>query len=156
MSREEAGRSFVKTACEKSDKDHAQACSVFATLCLGGIGGPQQVDTAISLLTDLCQAPYNDARACVKLGSAYIRGESAYPGVAQDFQKAFHTMKRACDELGHPNGCQALAVMYHKGDGVKQDSDKAEQYKNLTSELLEKTGEKLGTLSIPAGGRKPN
>jgi TPR repeat protein len=142
-------RDLLKKACELKDGLHGQACSAYASLCLSGTGGSRDIATAFKTLNKLCDPPYNDARACVRLGSVYLRGESTYPGVQKDTTKAFRFMKRACDELGHPNGCQVLAVMYSKGsDGVERNEALAEKYRELTKELVKKTGEKLGNVTV--------
>ena len=141
-------RSLLKRGCELRDGAHSQACGAFATLCLSGTGGPRDVKTAIDTLTKLCEAPHNDARACVRLGSAFLRGESVYPGVPKDLKVAHEKMKRACEDLGHPNGCQVLAVMYAKGDGVEKNEELANKYKQLTKDLIIRTGEKLGNVSV--------
>ena len=141
-------RKLLRRSCELKDGAHSQACSAFATVCLSGTGGPRDVKTGIEVLSKLCDPPHNDARACVKLGSAFLRGEATYPGVIKDIKAAHEKMKRACDELGHPNGCQVLAVMYSKGDGVEKDEKLAQKYRDMTKDLIVKTGEKLGSVSV--------
>jgi len=141
-------RSLLKRGCNLKDGLHGQACSGYATMCLSGTGGPRDIPTALSMLKKLCDAPHNDARACVRLGSVYLRGDSTYPGVKKDIGAAYQIMKRACEELGHPNGCQVLAVMYSKGDGVEKNEELAEKYREMTKDLLKRTGEKLGNVTI--------
>jgi TPR repeat protein len=147
-SSDQAARRFLKRGCDLKDGLHSQACSAYATLCLSGTGGERDVPSGVSALQKLCDAPFNDARACVRLGSVFLRGESAYPGVKQDKAEAFKFMKRGCEELGHPNGCQVLAVMYSKGDGVEKNQTLAEKYQEMTKDLLKRTGEKMGSVSV--------
>ena len=144
-------RNLIQKACETSDFEHAQSCSTYASLCLSGTGGPRDIPTAVRYFEKLCQAPYNDARACVRLGSAYLREEGTFGEIPRNPTRAFELMQRACDDLGHPIGCHSLAVMYASGDGIKKDSSKAVEYQEKTKEYLKRTGEKLGTIKM-----KPN
>jgi TPR repeat protein len=145
---DQVARTLLRRGCELKDGSHGQACAAYATVCLSGTGGPRDLTTGLQTLSKLCDPPHNDGRACVRLGSAFLRGGSAYPGVQRDPQAAFTKMKRACDDLGHPNGCQVLAVMYAKGDGVSKNDELAEKYRLLTKELILKTGEKLGSIAV--------
>ena len=138
--RDAAARTMLSLAC--SSGQHSQACSVLATLVLSGRGGEQDTARGMALLESLCEAPVNDARSCVRIGGALLRPSF---GLKRDPARAFRFVQRGCDELGHPNACQILSVMYAKGDGVTQDSAKALHYRTKTAELVNATGEKLGT-----------
>lgn len=143
---QEVARGLLEDACEVGK--HPVACLSYASMLLAGAGGKRDIPNAIQLLSNSCNAG-NDARACVKLGTVYLRGNPTYPGVEKDAKRAFEIMRRACDDLGHPNGCQVLAVMYKFGDGgVAVDLEKSKHYQQLTKELSQKTGEKLGSVHV--------
>jgi len=128
---------FIEKACKFGN---SQACSALASFKLSGTGCEQDTASGISLLENSCEN--NDAAACLKLGSLYLRPKAEY-GIERDPHKAFSFIKPCC-ELGHPNCCQILAVMYRKGDGVEQNNELFEKYKHLTKRILKETGERMG------------
>ena len=142
-SREDAARALCARACASGV--HNQACSKLAQMELAGRGGPQDVRGGVARLEGLCGAPNNDARSCVRLASAYLKPSFGLP---RDAAKALPLARRACDDLGHPNACQVLAVMYASGDGVARNDALAEAYRAKTAELLLATGEKLGSTAV--------
>lgn len=144
--RQVTARQLLKESCEVGK--HPVACLSYASMLLAGLGGERDLPTAMSLLESNCYRG-NDSRACVKLGTVFLRGDPTYPGVPKDAKRAFQHMKHACDELGHPNGCQVLAVMYKFGDaGLPVDLDKSRHYQKLTKDLAQQTGDKLGNVSV--------
>ena len=51
-------------------------------------------------------------------------------------KEAFEFSKKGC-ELGHMASCHNLSLMYDKGEGVKQDLEKAKEYKQLADKMME-------------------
>jgi TPR repeat protein len=135
--------SLIRNLCEKAChmNYHSLACAQLAHFTLLGKGGPQNIEEGLSLLDKLCQSPINDARACVRLASAYLK--PSY-NLTRNPEKAFSLMQHACDHLGHPNACQILAVMYSSGDGIVKNMEKSELYKNKTLQLFQVSGEQMG------------
>mmetsp|Transcript_4649 Transcript_4649/g.5867 ORF Transcript_4649/g.5867 Transcript_4649/m.5867 type:complete len:238 (-) Transcript_4649:689-1402(-) len=128
---------FHEKACKNGN---SQACTVFATLKLHGIGCKPDFKSSAALLENSCGE--NDAGACLKIGSIYLQPKKEY-GIERDPAKAFKFIKSGCD-LGHPNCCQILAVMYRKGDGVEKNEKLFEKYKALTMRIVKETGERMG------------
>lgn len=146
--RDELARAYAKQSCELNR--HGQACATYATMLSTGLGGEKDPNKALELLDALCNGD-NDARACVQAGAAYLKPAAGGGGVPpRDPRRAFTYMKRACDDLGHPNGCQVLAVMYGRGEegAVTPDPAKSEEYKEKTRTLLRTSGEKLGKMKV--------
>ncbi|GBG25897.1 Cytochrome c oxidase assembly factor 7-like [Hondaea fermentalgiana] len=136
---EQKAKSFELTdrACEYGN---SQACSAIASHYLYGFGCAKDVPKAQKLFENACEE--NDPIACFKLGRLFLDGERKHH-VPRDAPRAFTHMKKACD-LGHPNGCQVLAVMYRKGDGVKKDMKLFDHYRQLTLDIVKQTGERMG------------
>lgn len=136
---ERKAKSFELTekACMNGN---SQACASIANYYLHGFGCTKDVAKAQELFKSACDE--NDAGACFKLGRVYLDGEKKHQ-VPRDATTAFKYMKKACD-LGHPNGCQVLAVMYRKGDGVEQNMQLFEDYRKLTLDIIKQTGERMG------------
>lgn len=59
-----------------------------------------------------------------ELGVLY---DNAREGAAQDYQKAAELYSKAC-ELGNGGGCYNLGNLYGQGQGVKKDTNAAENY----------------------------
>lgn len=118
---------------------NGQACSAAAQLMLHGVGCPKDVDGAVKRYDIACER--DDAQACFKLGSLLIMGEKY--GVKRDPKRAAKLVEKGCD-LGHPNACQVMSVMYLKGDGVEKNMKKHEHYKALTIRIVEQTGQRMG------------
>jgi TPR repeat protein len=126
-----------KRAC---DLGNGQSCSASAQLALSGVGGPKDVQGAMERYELGCER--DDANACFNLGALLLTGEKKH-GVKPDLERAAKLEEKGCN-LGHPNACQFMAVMYLKGDGVEKDMKKHEYYKKLTISIVQQTGEKLG------------
>merc|ERR1711871_1342804 len=120
---------------------NSQACGFFASMKLSGFGAPKDTEGAMSLFKRSCEE--NDAVACFKLGKVFLQDDKYELPGGRDASSAAKEMKKACD-LGLPNGCQVLAVMNRKGDGVEKDAESFEKYKALTKKIIKQTGERLG------------
>ena len=127
---------FFDQACKHGN---SQACGQFAAMKIKGAGCEKDVSGALGLLEKACKE--NDAHSCVTLAATLLKEK--VDGVERDPKRAFKAVQHGCD-LGHPNACQILAVMYKKGDGVDADPDLHEKYKKRTQEIIKQTGEKMG------------
>jgi len=117
-------------------------------MCMAGRGGAKDCPAAMRVLVPQCEA-MNDARACVRVGAELLKPDGCL-GPQRNPAEARRILARACDELGHPNACQMMAVMYKKGDGVDVDAERSEAYRKKTIELLQTTGEAMGTVKMNA------
>jgi len=127
------GVEFLDRACAYGN---SESCGVLGSFKLLGEQCDQDVPEAQRLFKLACEE--NDSKSCFKLGRTFLDGETKH-GVPRDAVAAFPYMKKAC-ELGDANGCQILAVMYAKGDGVEKNTKFSKEYKDLTLEILEQTG----------------
>lgn len=131
----EAFKAFDR-ACQFGN---SQACGHFASLKLRGLGCKKDVGGALGFLEGACKE--NDVQSCLKLATVLLQPE-VY-SIKRDPVRAHPAAQRGCD-LGHPNCCQILAVMYKNGDGVEKDTEKFEAYKERTLDIIKQTGERLG------------
>ena len=132
-------RELFATACALG---HTRGCDIHGATCMDKSKGspPQDFIGAEKSFTMACKKEY--APSCYRLGMMHLKGQLSKNGDA-DAKAAHSFMKRACD-LGSPNGCHTVAVMYKKGDGVVRDDRKFQYYADLTKELVKATGEKMG------------
>uniref|UniRef100_A0A7S2RMJ2 Uncharacterized protein n=1 Tax=Mucochytrium quahogii TaxID=96639 RepID=A0A7S2RMJ2_9STRA len=128
---------YANMACTGKN---AQACAHVGQLKLFGHGCEKNVDEAIENFDFACDS--NDSVACYRLGRLYLDGHKKH-GVPRDPKKCLDHMTKSC-HLGNPNGCQVVAVMYKKGDGIPQDDKKFEFYKTRTKDIVKQTGEPMG------------
>jgi TPR repeat protein len=82
------------------------------------------------------------APSCMQIGWMHLKGQLSEDG-KPDARSARPFMERSCN-LGTPAGCHTLAVMYKRGDGVRQDEEKFAHYAQLTKDLVKATGSRLG------------
>lgn len=134
--------------------NNIQACTSYATLLLGDISSSLKNKTsndenkyddkalesmrkeAISILDNMC-INERESGSCARLGTIYVNGKAF--GIEKDSTKAMKYAERAC-EMGHPHGCHTLSVMYKLGDGVQQNLQKFEMYKEKTMKILKEAG----------------
>lgn len=139
-------RSLFKQSCSLG---HTRGCDIHGATCLDtktaeAAGTTQDFLGAQKSFASACSREY--APSCYRLGLMHLKGQLSSDGKS-DAASSHAFMKRACD-LGAPNGCHTLAVMYKKGDGVKQDDRKFKYYADLTRELVKATGAKMGASSV--------
>ena len=129
-----------------------ESCSLYASMCLTGKGGPKDCTESLAILQTLCDEK-SDARACVRLGAEYLKPDGCLSEPShRNLDQARKIFTRACDDLGHPNACQILAVMYKTGDGgVPVDLALSDKYKQKTKDLYKVTGEELGRTKVKPG-----
>lgn len=135
-SQKETIYSYFDKACTFGN---SQACGQLALRMLKGVGCKKDVEGALGLLEKACEE--NDAGSCVTLAGALLRPKD--PTLKRDPKRAFKSVEHGCN-LGHPNACQILAVMYKKGEGVEADPEMHEKYKQRTKDIIKQTGEKMG------------
>jgi len=73
-------------------------------------------------------------KACQSYGSLFLSGKG---GIEKDLSKAAEIFDKGC-KLDNLGCCHNLAIMYKKGDGVEQCSEKAEQLMNKVQDIREK------------------
>ena len=131
-------RALFAKACSLG---HTRGCDIHGATCMDTKSfGEQDVAGAQTSFAAACSREY--APSCYRLGQMHLKGQLASDGKS-DAKSAHYFMKRACD-LGAPNGCHTMAVMYKLGDGVPKDDRKFQYYADLTKELVKATGAKMG------------
>lgn len=74
------------------------------------------------------------ARACLRLGSVYIKGRGIFgagKGIYQNYKRAYEYFKKSCDigaEYYSPNGCYYLGYLYKEGKGTRPNNYLAKEY----------------------------
>ncbi|KAL3868957.1 hypothetical protein ACJMK2_041703 [Sinanodonta woodiana] len=127
----EEGLKYHSIGCELG---FTAACHNGGMLHIGSIvSGKSDPIKGADFLERACEK--KDSDSCARLGEAYLTGLKQFQ---QDKTKAFEYIKKAC-ELENVRGCGNLSVMYKKGDGVMQNSEMAEMYKQKTLNLIEST-----------------
>jgi TPR repeat protein len=139
-------RALFKKACSLG---HTRGCDIHGATCLDkkiseAAGTKQDFVGAQKSFASACSREY--APSCFRLGQMHLKGQLSSDG-KPDAASSHAFMKRACD-LGAPNGCHTLAVMYKNGDSVTQDDRKYKYYADLTRELVKATGARMGATSV--------
>ena len=75
---------------------------------------------------------FRDASGCGFLSQLYMSG---FEGRFKDMKLAAKFAESAC-ELGDARSCHNLTVMYRRGDGVKRDADKSDEFAKRRDEIL--------------------
>lgn len=111
---------FVKAAAQ----NHAQAQFEVAQRYYYGYGAPQRdVFKAFELFEKSAQQGYTKSQ--LMLGMMYGKGETPN---GKDYIKAAHWLEMAKDDKEFPIGKAFLGMMYVRGEGVPQDTEKGMQY----------------------------
>lgn len=126
-----------KLACDY--KNHA-GCALAGTCKVQGFGCSKDVAAGKSMLKQACED--NDAVGCFQLGRLYLDGKNKH-GVNRDPAESYKYMYKGC-QLGHPNCCQVLSVMYLKGEGVDRSEKLHAFYRERTMDIIRQSGEKMG------------
>jgi len=79
-----------------------------------------------------------DASACTVLGEWLTEGQES-EGIEKDVFKAFEYMNKGC-ELGNPEGCFNLGLMYENGKGVNKSKSLALKYLGKACDLKSQEG----------------
>lgn len=111
------------------DAGSAEGCTDLGTMNLAGRGvDKQDYPTAIKLFSKACDA--GSGNGCFYLGSMYSNGY----GVGTDDSMALSLDVRACN-AGSSCGCYMVGFYFRRGDYVKKDQKKYQQFLNKERSL---------------------
>ncbi|CAK9026690.1 Cytochrome c oxidase assembly factor 7B (Beta-lactamase hcp-like protein) (Sel1 repeat-containing protein 1B), partial [Durusdinium trenchii] len=131
---------YFERACKAGN---SQGCANVGMALLSGFGCAKDPAKARQHLEAACGD--NDALGCFNLGRLSLEGK--HEGIAKEPKAAVKPMLKACN-LGHPNACHTLAVMYHKGDGVPQSDQESERFRKLTMDIIKQAGKMMGATVV--------
>ncbi|KAK3609060.1 hypothetical protein CHS0354_011325 [Potamilus streckersoni] len=125
----EEGLKYHSIGCELG---YTEACHIGGMLHMGSIVSDKSDPIkGADFLARACEKKYSDS--CARLGESYLTGKKQFQ---QDKTKAFEYIKKAC-ELENFIGCVNLSVMYKKGDGVTQNFEMAEMFKQKAQTIYD-------------------
>jgi TPR repeat protein len=124
--------------------NHA-GCATAGLCRLQGFGCKKDPKEGLEMLAQSCND--NDAIGCFQLGRLYLDGGKKH-GIGRNAEESFKHMYHAC-QLGHPNACQVVSVMYLKGDGVEKSEKQHAIFREKTMAIIRQTGERMGASVVP-------
>ncbi len=118
----ECGFDDGPTCAQECRKGNAVSCGRLGWAYANGYSMAKDEKRAFELLTQSCDASYDDA--CSALGNLFAKGSSAAEANAE---KARQLFERACLS-GVGRGCHNLGVVHREGVGVTKDPERALRY----------------------------
>lgn len=131
--------SYYLKGCTAGDPD---SCLNSGLMCVSNTPTtakrPKDYDKGLELLDKACKG--NNAFSCYYISGIFIQGVK--DTITKDMRKAFDYSVKACD-LGNMYACANLSQMYRKGDGVKKDEGKSEEFKKKAMDLQDQVKQQM-------------
>ncbi|XP_042224377.1 cytochrome c oxidase assembly factor 7 homolog [Homarus americanus] len=99
---------------------------------------PKNYEKGLELLDKACTG--NNAFSCYYISGIFIQGVK--DAVSKDMNKAFDYSMKACN-LGNMYACANISQMYRKGDGVKKDETKSDEFKKKALDMQDQFKEQM-------------